>query len=82
VRIVQSCIPSRIGVVATVIGSPTKSTKSDRKCYPLDIPAGIDPRDGQVTTNEVRADWLEPIYDGNEPVSWSECAWQPNSVRV
>jgi hypothetical protein len=25
---------------------------------------------------------LEPIYDGNETVSWSSCVWQPNRLRV
>lgn len=25
---------------------------------------------------------LKPIYDGHEKTSWSECAWQPNSVRA
>jgi hypothetical protein len=25
---------------------------------------------------------LEPIYDGNEKVSWSSCVWQPNQVRA
>ena len=25
---------------------------------------------------------LEPIYDGNEQVSWSSCVWQPNQVRA
>lgn len=26
--------------------------------------------------------WLEPVYDGNSLVSWSECLWQPRSVKV
>ena len=25
---------------------------------------------------------LEPIYDGHEKTSWSECAWKPNQVRA
>jgi hypothetical protein len=25
---------------------------------------------------------LIPLYDGHEKTSWSECAWQPNSVRA
>lgn len=26
--------------------------------------------------------WLEPVYDGNDLVSWSECLWQPLSVKA
>lgn len=27
--------------------------------------------------------WLEPIqYDGNKAVSWEECLWQPEHLRV
>lgn len=25
---------------------------------------------------------LEPIYDGNEKTSWSECLWQPTPERT
>jgi len=25
---------------------------------------------------------LEPIYDGNDLVSWESCVWQPKSVRA
>jgi hypothetical protein len=25
---------------------------------------------------------LEPVYDGNETVSWESCAWQPKTIEV
>jgi hypothetical protein len=27
-------------------------------------------------------EWLQHVYDGNEKVSWTECAWRPKSLEV
>lgn len=27
-------------------------------------------------------DWIEPVYDGDTPVSWADCAWRPQTVKV
>lgn len=26
--------------------------------------------------------WIEPIYDGSQKISWSECAWQPTREKA
>lgn len=31
---------------------------------------------------EVRERCLRPIYDGNEKVSWEDCVFKPDEVRV
>jgi hypothetical protein len=30
----------------------------------------------------IREEWLEPVYDGGEKSSWSECAWKPQTEPV
>ena len=30
----------------------------------------------------VASDSLRPIYDGNEPVTWESCVWQPKVLEV
>ena len=25
---------------------------------------------------------IEPVYDGDQPVSWEGCAWKPQTIRV
>lgn len=29
-----------------------------------------------------RPEWLRPIYNGDEKVSWSDCEWKPTEVTV
>jgi hypothetical protein len=60
-----------------------------RECSIAGLPAGTGPfpDDYLLDIITVNADsmyshpkYLEPLYDGHEPASWSECAWQPNRV--
>jgi hypothetical protein len=92
VRIAWSSSANRIGLVATIasglrpgkIGSGPWAgvLEEGHPGHELDIPGRQ--RDGTISKKPAfyPPEFLEPIYDGNEKVSWSECAWQPRSIKV
>lgn len=45
-------------------------------CYELDI------RNDIGETMKCPGRFLKLIYDGNEPVVWSDCAWKPKKVSA
>jgi hypothetical protein len=85
VRIIGSPSPERIGQIASVISGPhtyenlgpwsEHATHADR-FYKLDRLSHIDGR-----PIEYPARLLEPVYDGNELASWSDCAWKPKHLE-
>jgi hypothetical protein len=68
----------QIGVETTITGAPKHYPFSvyDGLWYPTDLPA----KDGQFWW--VAECDLRPVYDGNEPVAWKDCVWQPKETRV
>lgn len=82
VRVIRSdALPSHAGketVVTEVMGLAYHAHPD----FPDDIwyCTGLQFSDGEGCVFPAGA--LEPIYDGNEKVSWSECAWKPNSVSA
>lgn len=88
VRIVRSPVPSRIGTIATVI-SPLKPLSGNAYWTELPNSALVHELDLPPLPSQPRAhvvtyppEYLEPIYDGNETVSWSSCVWKPKQVRA
>lgn len=64
-----------------LLGTETVITAIDRAgLHEIDIPSDIDV--DYWPHFWCRAEQIEPIYDGNEKVSWSECAWKPKKVRA
>lgn len=80
VRIVGAVKRSDLnGLVATIIshqemfieagtGQEYYGYKLDAKCPINNLQLGAPER------------YLEPVYDGSEKSSWSECVWKPNSL--
>ena len=83
VRIVESQVPARRGMVTKIVaywGSGTTIEGPVKDYYTVDVAQGIDPNDGLSVTADIREDWLELIYDGNQLSSWSECVWKPKEL--
>jgi hypothetical protein len=79
VRIKWSAKPERVGMHATVTSGLTWINHHDHglvlcHCIAID---GI----GEWNTNGTVISYLpqnlEPVYDGDQKISWSECVWQP-----
>lgn len=66
----QVIAPKRVRL--TQVG-PRNGPKELERC----VVYGVQWR-GQILA--LRERYLKPLYDGNQPVSWSECAWQPREV--
>ena len=69
-----------IGTVTTVIGFV--SEEDGHRWYEVDWPSPE-----QFHSLGYRYLWVAecdmvPIYDGNEPVAWSDCVWQPSKISV
>lgn len=90
VRIVRSPFTGRIGEITT-IASALRVVRINGPAAPWF--GHIEPdtlvhelaMSGLVPGSPVVAyppDFLEPVYDGNEKVSWSACEWAPKSLRV
>jgi hypothetical protein len=70
VRIIRTAAPftHHIGTETTVVS-----------CYDPFYKGGSYQLDMKVDGREVwiNGEYLQLLYDGNEKVSWSDCAWQP-----
>lgn len=89
VRIVRSYVPERVGVVATIVGELSDRCSGCGRAmsgaaHALDIEglniSEVDCQPGCPAS--YFPEFLVPIYDGNEKVSWSECAWKPAGVSA
>lgn len=71
-----------IGTETTIVGYCAPRHAADGKeGWFVDLPTAT----GRFTPSGYRCCQtyhLEPVYDGNERVSWSSCVWQPSSVRA
>lgn len=78
---------SRYGLVTTVTAVRTNATllmgmSRTKVVVPVAYAVDLNPINPLATWCGYQPEYLEPIYDGNEKVSWSSCAWQPKSLRV
>lgn len=77
-------VPDGVEYVATVTGRRApyryKGTGRLYLVYPLDLDGyGTKATDGCMYAAPEPE--LRPLYDGNQRVTWSECAWHPQKVR-
>lgn len=65
-----------------LIGCETRIVGDSGKVWILDIPCHLQPGPWEVSKH-CAADFLEPIIPpGMQPVSWSECLWQPEGAEA
>lgn len=81
VRIIKSKHPERVGLIATITQKRAWRKHLDGNLifgYRLDLP----PKNKSAKFCSYPEESLAPVYDGDEKISWSECAWNPNEVKV
>lgn len=63
-----------------LIGEITFILSIDHKdnSYELDIPSTYG---GKYKNKWSNGTGIEPVYDGDEASSWSECAWKPSWIK-
>jgi len=80
VRLARPQHPRHMGMTGTV-----SAIFPERQGFSYIVNCEIIP-DGPLVSGavpETHTDRLEPIlYDGNQLVSWSECAWKPEGVEA
>jgi hypothetical protein len=79
VRIIKCKEPEHqylIGMTCTIT-SPSFADWRDEtyRRYETDLMA-----EGKMV--QPKEECIEPVYDGDEKSSWSECAWNPNKVKA
>ena len=87
VRIARSPDQSRIGQTAQITGlTPFFEKPGTRWLGIIKVGTEMCVLDLQATVSGFYVayphDYLEPVYDGNKKVDWSECLWQPKGIKV
>ena len=82
-RIVKTkMFPHLLGEIVTITG-PRKlceCTDGDRWLgYEVDL--DLQHLDGKVYVVRPPEESLKPIYDGDQPSTWEECAWRPKELE-
>jgi hypothetical protein len=58
-----------------------ESKKVKYNFNPIGIFPGYKVSGGSGLYDHAPESWLEPVYDGDEKSSWSECAWKPSWIK-
>lgn len=86
VRVVRSLINPGLDGTETVItdvgDARDPRDESLAPAYEVDLPNGHYDEAKRFPLAWFAPWQLEPIYDGNELVAWSDCVWKPNQVSV
>lgn len=85
VRIVRSDKPGKVGMISIVMALYVHKNINPKTSWYNKIPAGT-----EMCILDIRSehpgmkvgyphDHLEPVYDGNEKISWTDCVWKPKA---